>query len=304
MTSSADIDAKIAGQTIPTRFLEVLPSIADLVALRWKDADDAWHEMTYADFADQVAKAAAGLRGQGLGPGDRLLLMIRNRPEFHVLDAAALFLGATPVSIYNSSSPEQIEYLANDAAASIAVVEDRGFYESVAKAQPMIASLKKVGVIADAGTGADFTYESLLTHEPLDLAEAAKIAKPDDLATLIYTSGTTGPSKGVMIDHRNVCWTVESLVEELAFDEPAGKRLVSYLPMAHIAERMVSYYQSLFLGLEVTCCPDPTLFAAYAGEIHPHRDVWGAPSLGEDLWRYSSCPGRRSRKGKGRCRSG
>jgi long-chain acyl-CoA synthetase len=282
MSTTADIDATVADQTVPKLFLQTLADNGNGVALRWKDDTDAWHEMTFAELGQQVARAAAGLAEAGLGAGDRLLLMIRNRPEFHVLDTAALFLGATPVSIYNSSSPEQIEYLANDAAVKLAVVEDRGFYEAVSKVRQSIPSLEKIVVIDDDDTGADLAYSTLLAAEPLDLADAADTARPDDLATLIYTSGTTGPSKGVMLDHRNVCWTLECLGEAFEIDDMAGKRIVSYLPMAHIAERMTSHYMTLARGLEVTCCPDASLFAAYAGEVHPHL-MFGVPRVWEKI---------------------
>jgi long-chain acyl-CoA synthetase len=282
MTTSAEIDAVIEGQTVPRMFLATVAEHGDKVALRWKDSAAAWHELTYAGYADQVARAAAGLAAHGLGRGDRIVLMLRNRPEFHVLDTAALFLGATPVSIYNSSSPDQIEYLANDAAAKLAVVEDRGFYEAFSKVRQAIPTLDKLGVVTDDETGAEFTFAQLLAHEPLDLEVAAATAQPEDLVTLIYTSGTTGPSKGVMIDHRNVCWTAECLRISLAIEEMAGKRMVSYLPMAHIAERMNSHYQALFSGLEVTCCPEPTQFAAYAGEVHPHI-MFGVPRVWEKI---------------------
>ena len=285
MITTAEIDATIEGQTVPKLLLRTLADHGDLVALRWKDETDAWHEMTFTQFGDQVARAAAGLAANGVGRGDRILLMIRNRPEFHVIDTAALFVGATPMSIYNSSSPEQIEYMAGDAGVKLAIVEDRGFYESLNKVRQSIPSLTKVGVVddGDGSLSADFTYADLLSHDPLDLAEAANVVDTDDLATLIYTSGTTGPSKGVMIDHRNVCWTVESLRLGLEIEEPAGKRLVSYLPMAHIAERMISHYQMLAFGLEVTCCPDPTQFAVYAGEIHPHL-MFGVPRVWEKIY--------------------
>ncbi len=287
MTDKAEIDAKVEGQTVPQMFLKTVSAHGDLVALRWKDADDAWQETTFSQFADQVARVAAGFAAQGIGKGDRVLLMIRNMPEFHVLDTAALFVGATPVSIYNSSSPEQIEYLMNDAGIKLAVVEDLGFYEACSKVRQSIPTLEKLGVIrlgADGDDfGADFTYDQLLASEPVDLEEAAKIASPDDLATLIYTSGTTGPSKGVMIDHYNICWTVECFLQAFELDTYAGKRVVSYLPMAHIAERMISHYQTLFVGYEVTCCPDPTLFAAYAGEVHPNI-MFGVPRVWEKLY--------------------
>ncbi|MGI9595000.1 MAG: AMP-dependent synthetase/ligase [Acidimicrobiales bacterium] len=287
MTDKAAIDAIVDGQTVPSEFLKTLADHGDLVALRWKDASDAWQESTFNEFADQVARAAAGLAARGLGKGDRLMLMIRNMPEFHVLDTAALFVGATPVSIYNSSAPEQIEYLVNDAGAKMAIVEDEGFYEAFSKVRQSMASLETLGVIrlgADGSDfGADFTYDQLMASDPVDLEEAAKIATPDDLATLIYTSGTTGPSKGVMISHYNVCWTVECFLQAFDLDNPAGKRVVSYLPMAHIAERMISHYQTLFVGLEVTCCPDAAQFPVYAGEIHPNI-MFGVPRVWEKLY--------------------
>ncbi len=288
MNIAADIDAYAEGRTITSTFLETLAEHGDLVALRWKDDADAWHELTYTEFADRVARAAAGLRAQGLGPGDRLLLMIRNVHEFHVLDAAALFLGATPVSIYNSSSPEQIEYLANDAEAKLAVAELPAFYASISKVRQSIPSLTKLGIIHDAdgsvGDGADFTYDELLANEPVDLAAEGATAKPEDLATLIYTSGTTGPSKGVMLDHRNVVWTVESLRQGFELERSmAGMRVISYLPMAHIAERAVSHYGGMFFGYEVTCLPDPTLIAAYAGEVKP-QIMFGVPRVWEKVY--------------------
>ncbi|MDH3293685.1 MAG: AMP-dependent synthetase/ligase [Acidimicrobiia bacterium] len=288
MTDVDNFSEVVAGQTITGEFLKTVEAHGDLVALRSKDPEtDAWHETTFSQFRDQVARAAAGLAANGLGPGDRLMLMIRNRPEFHVLDTAALFLGATPVSIYNSSSSDQIEYLCHDAEAKMAIVEDAGFHQAFEKARPNVASLDTVGVIDAAGPAGpvdgDFTYASLLAHDPVDLSEAARLVKPEDLATLIYTSGTTGPSKGVMIDHANVCWTVECLKRAFDLDDFAGKRLVSYLPMAHIAERMVSHYQALLVGSEVTCCPDPTQFAAYAGEVHPNV-MFGVPRVWEKIY--------------------
>ncbi len=286
MTTSAEIDAAIEGQTVPVLFLATVAAHPDQVALRWKAADDSWHELTYAAYAELVARAAAGLASLGVGPGDRLLLMLRNRPEFHVLDTAALFLGATPVSIYNSSSPDQIEYLANDAQVKVAVVEDRGFYQSLTKVRPGIPSLQAVGVVDSEGlddtAGVDVTYAQLLAHGPIDLQAASTTAQPSDLITLIYTSGTTGPSKGVMLDHRNVCWTIECLRQTMQIDDLTGKRMVSYLPMAHIAERVTSHYQGLANALEVTCCPDVTQFAAYANEVHPHI-MFGVPRVWEKI---------------------
>ncbi|MDX6326440.1 MAG: long-chain acyl-CoA synthetase, partial [Nocardioidaceae bacterium] len=118
--------------------------------------------------------------------------------------------------------------------------------------------------------------------EAADLDAAAAIGTPDDLATVIYTSGTTGPPKGVMITNYNVCWTLESLKLAFGLQEYLGKRLVSYLPMAHIAERMTSHYQQVALGYEVTCCPEPGQLAAYAREVRPNI-MFGVPRIWEKL---------------------
>ena len=93
-------------------------------------SDDVNLSMT--DLADVTARLATGLASLGVGKGDTVVLMMRNRPEFHALDLAVLFLGATPVSIYNSSAPDQIQYLINDCGAKVAILEDDGFLQRFA----------------------------------------------------------------------------------------------------------------------------------------------------------------------------
>jgi long-chain acyl-CoA synthetase len=127
-----------------------------------------------------------------------------------------------------------------------------------------------------------FDLDEMLSHDPADLESAAAGGDAEDLATVIYTSGTTGPPKGVALSNYNICWTVECLKSSIDFDEFAGKRLVSYLPMAHIAERMTSHYQHAALGYEVTTCPEPGQVASYAREVHPHV-LFGVPRIWEKM---------------------
>jgi long-chain acyl-CoA synthetase len=285
MATSAEIQAVVDGQTVPAQFLRTVQENADRTALRWRDEDGSWGEWTFAEYAEKVALAAAGLRERGVGPGTRVVLMLRNIPEFHVIDMAVYFCGGTAVSIYNSSAPEQIAYLAGHCEARVAFVEDVGFLESFLKVRDELPALEHIGILRDPdgiAPGDVFSWESLLGSDPLDLDEAATVAKPEDLATVIYTSGTTGPPKGVMISHQNIAWTVESLKRCIAFDDFAGKRLVSYLPMAHIAERMTSHYQQAFLGYEVTACPNPGDIAVYAREVRPQL-MFGVPRVWEKL---------------------
>ncbi len=281
MTTSADIDAVVEGQTIPSLFLGTLARVPDRVALRWKEGDD-WKEWTFADVADKAARAAAGLAAAGVGKGDRIVLMLRNCPQFHVLDLAALLVGATPISIYNSSSAEQVQYLAGHSGAKLAFVEDAGFYARFAEVRAELPALTAVGVVRPEGTEPDLTWDELMAHEPIDLAATASVSSPDDLVTIIYTSGTTGPPKGVMLTHYNVTWTAECLRLAFRVDDLTGKRLVSYLPMAHIAERVTSHYSLLAMGYEVTCCPDPGQIADYAREVKP-QIMFGVPRVWEKI---------------------
>jgi long-chain acyl-CoA synthetase len=236
--------------------------------------------------AEQVAAAAAGLVANGVDPGDKVLLMMRNRPDFHWLDLAAQFVRATPVSIYNSSSPEEIQYLAEHAEAEIAIVEDAGFLERLLKVRGELPALQRIFVINPPtdGVPADVQPVSdLFAHGSADLAALAADTSPDDIATLIYTSGTTGPPKGVMISQYNVVYTVESLKRCIDFDSFVGKRAVSYLPMAHIAERMMSHYQGFILGYSVYCCPDPNQLTTYLKEVKP-QIVFGVPRVWEKIY--------------------
>ena len=159
----------------------------------------------------------------------------------------------------------------------IAIVEDEGFRGRFAEVSADLPALRNVGVVR--GT-ADFSYDELLSHAPIDLDSAAAAIEPGQLATVIYTSGTTGPPKGVMLTHHNIAWTAESLFRAIARDDLAGKRLISYLPMAHIAERMTSHYQGMFFGYEVVTCPDPSLLAPYCREVRPEI-LFGVPRVWE-----------------------
>ena len=232
-----------------------------------------------------MASAAAGLRRHGVEPGQVVLLMMRNRPDFHWLDAACQFLRATPVSIYNSSSPEEISYLAGHAGAKVAILENAGFLEKFLKVRDELPELEKIFVIEPVEGAPDgvLPADELLAEGVLDLDELAAATDPADLATLIYTSGTTGPPKGVMLDQGNVVYTAEQLTRCIEFDGYAGRRLVSYLPMAHIAERMTSHYQQMIHGYTVTTCPDPTQIATYAKEVHPEL-LFGVPRVWEKVY--------------------
>lgn len=283
--TKADIDAIVEGRTVAKEFLDNVKTNGSRVALRWMDDSGEWHDLDFDGLAEKVARAAGGLRSLGVGPGDRVVLMMRNIPEFHWLDLAALFLQATPVSIYNSSSADQVAYLAGHCSAKVAIAENEAFLDRFVQARADLPDLETIVVLdppADLPDGV-LTRE-VLDHEPLDLDEAAGETKPEDLATVIYTSGTTGNPKGVMLSNYNIAWTLEALIQSYGWtrQEMVGKRVVSYLPMAHIAERMVSHYSLVCVGLEVATCPEPSLLTQYLGEVHPNV-AFGVPRVWEKL---------------------
>ncbi len=285
-STAAEIDARVAGQTTPRLFLEQVASQPGFPLLHSMKPGGGWNEWTVADVRDLSAQVAAGLLADGVTAGERVLLMMRNRPDFHWLDLGAQFVRSTAVSIYNSSSPEEIQYLASHAEARIAIIEDDGFLQRVLKVRGELPLLEKIYVIhPPEGVLPDgvHTVSELMGHGSADLDELASATRPDDLATLIYTSGTTGPPKGVMISQYNVVFTADSLFESIEDADARGWRVVSYLPMAHIAERMTSHYRTLIDGLQVYCCPDPNELMPYLKEVHPQM-VFGVPRVFEKIY--------------------
>ena len=170
--TSEELHARIVGQNVPKRFLANVERNGDVEVLNWKNADGAYESMTLAELADQTARLTAGLKDLGVSHGDKVVMMMRNRQEFHGLDLAILFLGATPVSIYNSSAPDQIQYLINDCGASVAILEDGAFLERFDAVREQIPTIVHTVVLdtTDATPDSVVRYSDLLAFEPADLA--------------------------------------------------------------------------------------------------------------------------------------
>ena len=181
---------------------------------------------------------------------------------------AAVSLGAVPFSIYQTSSPEQIQYVVSRRrGAKVAVVES-AFLEVFSKAREEPAASSRRLVVID-GEGGDHTLESLEAIDPdFDRSETIAAVGPDDLLTLIYTSGTTGPPKGVQLTHRNLM-TLTSGVEDIIDFPERGAKVISWLPAAHIAERGAHYYLPVIRGCTVYICPDPRKIVEFLPQVRP-----------------------------------
>jgi long-chain acyl-CoA synthetase len=250
---------------------------ADAVAIRTKG--DAF-TITWAGLRDRVDALAGGLAKLGLARGQTIALMLSNRPEFHICDLAAMTLGATPFSIYNTYAPSQIQYLLTDAGARMLICEQQ-YLPRVLEAREQLPNLEHVIVVDGAAPEGTLALSEVEGSNPgFDAEASVSQLQSSDVLTLIYTSGTTGPPKGVQLVHRNLLAAVEGLDALIEF--PADGRVISWLPAAHIAERNAHHYLPIIFGLQVTCCDDPRQVLSYLPEVRPSW-FFAVPRIWEKL---------------------
>jgi long-subunit acyl-CoA synthetase (AMP-forming) len=254
-----------AAASICELFQDTAARHPDRVALRAVGGEP----ITWRQYAARVRRIAAGLSALGVRRGDTVALMLGNRPEFNLIDAAAQHLGAVPFSIYNTSSAEQITYLFANAENRIVLCEQQF--------QPVLAEaggtrLDHV-VSVDGGSGCTMTLQELEERgDPaFDLEAEWRLVGRTDVLTLIYTSGTTGPPKGVELTHGNLLTNMAALVELASGSGGIGEndRLVSYLPDAHIVNRYLTHYLPSVSGASVVTVADAKALVAALPEVRP-----------------------------------
>jgi long-subunit acyl-CoA synthetase (AMP-forming) len=285
----------VGAATIAEAFRLTSVNRADEVAVRTKGDEVAW---TWAQLRERVDAVAGGLAALGLRRGDTVALLLNTRPEFAVCDLAAMMAGATPFSIYMQYTPEQIRFVASDAGARMLITEQQ-LLAGALEARKEMPDLEHVIVVDGAAPEGVLTLDEVAAADSdLDVEAAAAETRPDDLITLIYTSGTTGPPKGVQITHRNVIATV-SAIEKL-IDFPREGRVISWLPSAHVAERVAHHYIPIVYGLQVTCCPNARDILAYLPEVRPSwffavPRIWEKLKAGLETMAASQPPEQRER---------
>jgi long-chain acyl-CoA synthetase len=285
MTQRADIDAAVSGKTVCTIFGDAAKKWADLPALRWK-RDGEWQSLDWKGYRAEVAAVAMGLRALGFGPGQFGLIMARNVPEHVIADLGIVHAGGAAVSVYNTLAPEQVEYLANHSEATVAFVEDEAFLAKFLQIRSSTPKLRHLILIRGEAPEGVLSWDSLVAEgraayerDPAAFEAAVRAVGPEDTVGLIYTSGTTGAPKGVVYSHNNIVWTLESARRVL---ELHNEKLVSYLPLAHVAERFTSQWGSIYNGHEVYLCPDVAELLPYLLEARPTAFV-GVPRVWEKL---------------------
>ena len=259
-------------ETLTAALARTVRSRPDAVAVRSHDGRLSY---TWSELAAEVDRWAAGFHALGLRRGDRVALLMTNRPEFYAIDLALVRIGAVPFSLYASSSPEQNQYSLTDSRAKAVVVE-RAFLPALSG-----VALPDLRVLLD-GAPADGWHDVTGLHALGDPEALASVPEPqpDDLLTMIYTSGTTGPPKGALISHRNLMHAADSTLRSVRV--PSGTTIVAWLPAAHIGERTGGYCMTVVQGFEAVTVADPRQVADLVPEIRPGY-FYGPPRVFEKL---------------------
>jgi long-chain acyl-CoA synthetase len=259
----------------------------DLPALSLLGSADT---LTWRQVRDEVAVLSRGLADLGLSSGDRLLIMMSSRPEHWLVDLAAACLGAVPSTVYATLSVDQLRYLARHSHAGIVVLENE---EALRKWSPIIADLpglRHVIVIdrdGDDETGRIVSLRQVAARgtaahraDPEAFEKTWREVRPEQPVTLLYTSGTTGDPKGVVLTHHNVLY--QCVVMQNTIETPDHAESLAYLPLAHIAERVLGVYNPLYRAGHVTICPDPTQLLAGLVRVRP-VSFFGVPRIWEKM---------------------
>src|ERR1700747_3455716 len=233
--------------------------------------------MTWRKYTADVRRVAAGLAGLGVRRGDTVSLMMGNRIEFYPLDVGAQHVGATSFSVYNTLPAEEITYLLDNAGTKVVICEE----QYVDRIRASGAAIKHI-VCIDGSPAGTLSLDDLYAAAPddFDFESTWRAVQPDDVATLIYTSGTTGNPKGVEMTHTNLLF--EAFAVEAVLGVEFGDRITSFLPSAHIADRMTGLYTPEGFGTQVRVVSDGRNIAAALPDVRP--TIWGeVPRVWEKL---------------------
>jgi long-chain acyl-CoA synthetase len=289
----AEIEDAIAGRTLCDELRQVAEVAGEAGAYADEagaGAGDGWHSLTWAQARQRVLETAAGFAALGLAPGERVALMLPNRSEHVLADLGAVHAGGLGVTMYPTLAPEQVAFVAGDCDARMAVLDGAAELDRWRTALDRLPGIKKVIVRDPSACPAGDRYltwadlaalgRERLAADPGEIAARIAAISPDDPLALLYTSGTTGNPKGVLLTHRNILYVL-AMVDIMGTVSPRG-RWVSYLPLAHIAERMFSVYLPVHNVIHVHFCPDPARLVPVIGKARP-TGFFGVPRVWEKI---------------------
>jgi long-chain acyl-CoA synthetase len=241
-----------AAVTLDGLFRERAKRTPDLVAYReYVEQHGNWRDYTWAQIDRQVARWQAALEKDGLKPGDRVAVMLKNSPEWVIYDQAALGLGLVVVPLYTQDRPDNVAYIIADAGCKVLLIDGPEQWSAFSDVKGQLGSLVRIVAVKPVPDSGEPRLASLAEWLPAEGGETRHLPRdPKALATIVYTSGTTGRPKGVMLSHHNILSNAESACSVLV----AGHDdvFLSFLPLSHTFERTCGYYLTIMTGSQVT----------------------------------------------------
>ena len=263
--------------SFPALFFQQVEAQKDRVALRRKDYG-IWNRISWREYGQKVREASAGLLAIGLERGDRVAILGDNRPEWLICHLAIMTIGCVTCGVYPTSASEQVAYVVGHSESTVLFVENEEQVDKVLQILDKL-NLKQVVVWDPKGLWG-FSHTSIIffdkfmeqgrnyleTH-PETVSKRMEAINPQDTAMMIYTSGTTGPPKGAMITHHNIL----SLTESFMAANPVyqSDEMLSYLPLAHIYENLISMFQAVWSGGTVNFVESIDTLAQNLREVSP-----------------------------------
>ncbi|WP_100266361.1 AMP-dependent synthetase/ligase [Mariprofundus ferrinatatus] len=252
---------------------EALFRTTDVAAARpaqWYRKNGEYLPITYAQLTTRVRRVASGLMSAGINPGDRIGLLMENRPEWAVVDYAILAIGAVTVPLYCTYRPQDIAYVLEDSGTTMALTSGGHLLRDLKKAASECPALKRIYAVDEDGDGKLVHNLTKLEGGDVDeerLNRRLTRIEREQLATIVYTSGTTANPKGVMLTHGNILTNLETVpnVIELLREE----RMLSFLPLAHTLERTASHFLPYTYGISVAFAERPDTVAKNMAEARP-----------------------------------
>ena len=273
-TSTHAADATIIAQAkhLPETLIRSVEQ-SPLEPAQWHRQHGHYLSITYAELLTRIRHVATGLLKAGIKPGERIAILMENRPEWAVADFAILSIGAVTVPLYCSYRPQDIGYVLNDCGAVAAITSEGKLLRELLTAQCEARHLKQIYALdLDQPRQIARPFSELESLEP-DLAQLQKRLDKidrDTLATLVYTSGTTANPKGVMLTHGNILANLEAVPDFIDIQMlKAGNCMLSFLPLAHVLERTGSHFFPYAYGLSVAFAERPDTVAKNMLEAKP-----------------------------------